>query len=256
MERFDSYMFISLGEVVIGSQIDPTSPKHSIFAYALSALLLFLGFQFKIIYSEMDPRFERGGCHAMERNRLSRFGFVMIQYPLNAAVVSLSFLFEEMIHIKVHEKDERELEGYMWRLAGSVGLVVLLQTALQLLHRGSGRKLRLVPKELRLVLRLVVAAFIVTMPITMKILAPNEFVLLLTGVHLLLVLLDLIGRVPRDRSQWNEGMTSHSGACPNQRFPYQHKHAATDHESRSSSNPLLINDSEGTKEDTPLLPPT
>jgi hypothetical protein len=39
----------------------------------------------------------------MERNRLSRFVFVIIQYPLNAAIVSLAQLFEEMIHIKIQE---------------------------------------------------------------------------------------------------------------------------------------------------------
>lgn len=99
----------------------------------------------------------------MERNRLSRFAFVILQYPLNAGIVSLAYLFEEMIHIKIQEvdslntlcflssdfiqknnfvvdlfqkKDERELEGYKWRLTGGVGIVVLMQTILQLLHQG------------------------------------------------------------------------------------------------------------------------
>jgi hypothetical protein len=34
------------------------------------------------------------------------------------------------------KKDERELEGYKWRLTLGVGVVVLMQTVLQLLHQG------------------------------------------------------------------------------------------------------------------------
>jgi hypothetical protein len=135
---------------------------------------------------------------------------------------------------------------------------------------GSGRNLRLVPKEIRLGVRVLIAIFIATMPVTMKDLSPNQFVLLLASVHLFLVILDFVGRLPRDKKQWNETSDyshHHGGACPHHRQRYrhqrnhtnEHKHIHTTDSSQDIS--LVINDSveseggEG-EEDTPLITST
>lgn len=124
--------------------------------------------------------------------------------------------------------------------------------------------MRLIPKEIRVALRLLFTIFVVTMPLTMKMLSPNEFVLLLAGTHLILVLVDLIGSLPRNRNKWGDLFKPHSsGACPSHRR-HQHKPSHNDiHHNHNhntdenySSSLLSINSIEESKDDTPLLPPT
>lgn len=185
VDRLAAFYVIILGEflynIVVG---DPTGVGLT-WAYLRAFFTLTIAFCLNWLYVSGDGSVE--AIHPIRRSAWTAFGFFLLHLPLSA-----SFVISGHICAAATSSEELE-EGQRWLLGGGLGVGLFCLWAYAMLFRTEGEDNLIMPKPLRVSMRLIVAAITIALPATHGVLNTTEFMGIVMAMFVFLTLWETIG---------------------------------------------------------------
>ncbi|WFD29912.1 hypothetical protein MSPP1_000926 [Malassezia sp. CBS 17886] len=159
MERTVQFVIVVVGEVIINSTYRASERTFGLSGeFGRAALSVVCAFMLIWMYYDADSC--RTFQHASRRNALTSLSFSLLHFPLTASLILGGAALSQLIKVAA------ESGGYLWYWSGSVSTALACIGALGALHRNLDlHGSTALPRWVRLLLRFVVAAVILFVPL-------------------------------------------------------------------------------------------
>lgn len=205
IDRMAAFFIIILGEFLYGviaggGSADPTGVGLTP-AYAKALFTLVVAFCLNWLYVSGDGSVQ--ATHPIRRSAWTAFAFFLLHLPLSASFLIGGHVCA--ISTRLHRFDD----GQRWLLGGGLGVGLFCLWVYGMLYRTHDEHLLLMPKGLRVGLRLVVAAMLVVLPATHAYLNATQFMAVVAALFALLTVWETAGGLLKGATffePWTDGV--------------------------------------------------
>lgn len=192
VDRMAGFFIIILGEFVYSIIVGDPAGIGLSKGYAKAVATLIIAFCLNWIYVTGDGSLQ--STHPIRRSAWTAFAFFLLHLPL-----SMSFLIGGHISAVSVNLDEFE-EGQRWLLSGGLGVGMFCLWVFGMLFRSDDDGQLLMPRWLRIGMRLIVAVVLIALPDTHEHLTTTEFVITVMALFALVTLWETAGGLLRGAS--------------------------------------------------------
>lgn len=190
VDRMAAFFIIILGEFVYSIIVGNPAGIGLTSGYAKAACTLIIAFSLNWIYASGDGSIQ--ATHPIRRSAWTAFGFFLLHLPLAA-----SFLIGGHV-AAVSVKMEQFEEGQRWLLGGGLGVGMFCLWVYAMLYRTDGDDGLIMPKPLRVGMRLIVAIILVTIPESHEHLSAEAFMFVVMGLFAFLLVWETVGGLTKN----------------------------------------------------------
>lgn len=202
VDRMAAFFIIILGEFLYSIIVGNPTGTGLTAGYVKAVCTLIVAFSLNWIYASGAGGAAAQVTHPIRRSAWTAFGFFLLHLPLAA-----SFLIGGHV-AAVSVKLEQFEPGQRWLLGGGLGVGTACLWGYGMLYRTEEEQgTVLLPKMLRVGMRLVVAVILVLMPVTEDHFTAEQFMLVVAGLFGFLLLWETVGGLSRDATvfePWDE----------------------------------------------------
>lgn len=204
VDRLAAFFIIILGEYVYSIISGDPAGIGLTAGYAKAVATLVIAFCLNWIYVTGDGSLQ--ATHPIRRSAWTAFGFFLLHLPL-----SMSFLIGG--HIAAVSVRVEELEdGQRWLLGGGLGVGMLCLWVYAMLFKTDDDGQLMMPRWLRVGMRLIVAIVLAVLPETHKTLNATQFVCTVMGIFLWVTLWETVGGLMKGAKIWESWEGRHPPA--------------------------------------------
>ncbi|KAM3449912.1 hypothetical protein MY3296_006522 [Beauveria thailandica] len=185
IDRMAAFFIIILGEFVYIVIVGNPAGIGLTPGYGKAVCTLVIAFCLNWIYVSGDGSLR--ATHPIRRSAWTAFGFFLLHLPMAAA-----FLIAGHVTALSVSVDEFE-EGQRWLLGVGLGIGLLCLWVYGMLYKAEERHDLILPKTLRVGMRLVIAVILMIIPVTHGHLNATQFVVLIMGLVAFLTIWETIG---------------------------------------------------------------
>lgn len=194
VDRLAAFFIIILGEYVYSIIAGDPAGIGLTAGYGKAVATLVIAFCLNWIYVTGDGSLQ--ATHPIRRSAWTAFAFFLLHLPL-----SMSFLIGG--HVAAVSVQVEELEdGQRWLLGGGLGVGMLCLWIYAMLYKTEDENKLIMPRWLRVGMRLVVAVILAVLPETHKELNATEFVCTVMGLFLLVTVWETVGGLLKGAKVW------------------------------------------------------
>lgn len=185
IDRMAAFFIIILGEFMYSVIVGDPAGIGLTAGYAKAVCTLIIAFCINWIYVSGDGSIQ--ATHPIRRSAWTAFGFFLLHLPLSASFLIGGHICA--ISTRLHEFEQ----GQRWLLGGGLGVGMLCLWIYAQLYRTDGEDRLILPKQLRVGMRLVVAVILAVLPETHDHLTTTEFMAVVMSLFAFLILWETIG---------------------------------------------------------------
>ncbi|KID64660.1 LtrA, partial [Metarhizium hybridum] len=185
IDRMAAFFIIILGEFMYSVIVGDPAGIGLTAGYAKAVCTLIIAFCINWIYVSGDGSIQ--ATHPIRRSAWTAFGFFLLPLPLSASFLIGGHICA--ISTRLHEFEQ----GQRWLLGGGLGVGMLCLWIYAQLYRTDGEDRLILPKQLRVGMRLVVAVILAVLPETHDHLTTTEFMAVVMSLFAFLILWETIG---------------------------------------------------------------
>ena len=189
IDRMAAFFIIVLGEFLY-SIVQNTTGTGVSPGYGKAVCTLVIAFSLNWLYVSGDGSLQ--ATHPIRRSAWTAFGFFLLHLPL-----AMSFLIGGHICAVSTSIDEFE-DGQRWLLGGGLGVGMLCLYLFGLLYRTDDGGDLLMPKHLRIGMRLVTAIILLVMPETHDHLNAVQFMVVVMSLFAFTLIWETVGGLTKD----------------------------------------------------------
>uniref|UniRef100_A0A8H7KFP7 Low temperature requirement protein A n=1 Tax=Bionectria ochroleuca TaxID=29856 RepID=A0A8H7KFP7_BIOOC len=185
VDRMAAFFIIILGEFVYSIIVGHKTGVGLTAGYAKAVCTLVVAFSLNWLYASGDGSVQ--ATHPIRRSAWTAFGFFLLHLPLSA-----SFLIGG--HIAAVSAGEEHLEeGQRWLLGGGLGVGMFCLWVYGMLYRVDEEERLVLPKWLRIAMRLVAAIVLIVLPQTHDHLDAEGLMFVVMGIFAFVLVWETIG---------------------------------------------------------------
>lgn len=185
-----AFFIIILGEFVYSVIVGNPAGTGLTPGYAKAIFTLIIAFSLNWIYVSGDGSMQ--ATHPIRRSAWTAFAFFLLHLPLTASFLIGGHLCAVSVGV-----DEFE-EGQMWLLGGGLGTGMFCLWVYGMLYRSGDDGCMVMPRYVRVGVRLVVAVVLVVMPETHGYLNTTELMGIVAGLFAFALVWETVGGLTKD----------------------------------------------------------
>ncbi|KAJ4159957.1 uncharacterized protein LMH87_007892 [Akanthomyces muscarius] len=186
IDRMAAFFIIILGEFVYIVIVGNPAGTGLTPGYAKAVCTLVIAFCLNWIYVSGDGSL--AGTHPIRRSPWTAFGFFLLHLPMAAAFLIAGHISAMSVALEEFE------EGQRWLLGAGLGIGVLCLWAYGMLYKADEvRHDLMLPKNLRIGMRLVIAVILMIIPVTHEHFSATQFMVIVMGLIAFLTIWETIG---------------------------------------------------------------
>ena len=185
VDRLAAFFIIILGEFVYSIIVGDPAGVGITKGYAKAVATLVIAFCLNWIYITGDGSVQ--ATHPIRRSAWTAFGFFLLHLPLSASFLIGGHICAISVHIEEFE------EGQRWLLGGGLGLGLFCLWVFGMLFKSNDDGQLIMPRWLRVGMRLVVAIALALLPKTHEHLTTTEFVMTVMALFAVVTLWETVG---------------------------------------------------------------
>ncbi|KAM4065746.1 bacterial low temperature requirement A protein (LtrA) domain-containing protein [Hirsutella rhossiliensis] len=202
IDRMAAFFIIILGEFVYSVIVGDPAGVGLTSGYVKAVFTLIIAFCLNWLYVSGDGSLE--ATHPIRRSVWTAFAFFSLHIPLSASLLIGGHV--GAISTKLHEFND----GERWLLGGGLGVGLFCLWIFGMLFRSEDENVLVMPKYVRIGMRLVVAIILVILSATVRHLNATEFMAVVMALFAFLTLWETVGGLMKG-AQLFEPWTSTSG---------------------------------------------
>lgn len=185
IDRMAAFFIIILGEFVYIVIVGNPAGTGLTPGYAKAVCTLVIAFCLNWIYVSGDGSLQP--THPIRRSAWTAFGFFLLHLPMAAAFLIAGHI--SAMSVKVEEFEQ----GQRWLLGAGLGIGMLCLWVYGMLYKAEERHELMLPKNLRIGMRLVVAIILMVIPVTHEHFNATQFMVIVMGLIAFLTIWETIG---------------------------------------------------------------
>lgn len=185
IDRMAAFFIIILGEFVYIVIVGNPAGIGLTSGYGKAVCTLVVAFCLNWLYVSGDGSLE--GTHPIRRSAWTAFGFFLLHLPLAAAFLIAGHMSAFSVSVEEFESGQR------WLLGGGLGVGMICLWVYAMLYKCGDESTLMMPKNLRIGMRLVVAIVLILLPETHDHLSATEFMGVITALFAFLVIWETVG---------------------------------------------------------------
>jgi low temperature requirement protein LtrA len=190
VDRMAAFFIIILGEFVYSVIVGNPTGTGLTSGYAKGVCTLIIAFSLNWIYASGDGSTQ--ATHPIRRSAWTAFGFFLLHLPMSA-----SFLIGGHV-CAISTKVAQFEDGQRWLLGGGLGVGMFCLWVYGMLYRVHGDEKLLLPKTLRVTMRLVVAIILAVLPETHDHLGAESFMFVVMSLFAFVLGWETVGGLERN----------------------------------------------------------
>ncbi|KAG5982078.1 hypothetical protein E4U55_002313 [Claviceps digitariae] len=185
IDRMAAFFIIILGEFVYSVIVGDPAGTGLTSGYGKAVCTLVIAFCINWIYVSGDGSLQ--ATHPIRRSAWTAFGFFLLHLPLAASFLIGGHICA--ISTRLHDFDP----GQRWLLGGGLGVGLLCLWIYGQLYRTEDQDCLILPKQLRIGMRLVIAIILVILPLTHHVLTASQFMVVIMFLFAVLTIWETVG---------------------------------------------------------------
>ncbi|KAM3510803.1 hypothetical protein MY11210_005524 [Beauveria gryllotalpidicola] len=206
IDRMAAFFIIILGEFVYIVIVGNPAGTGLTAGYGKAVCTLVIAFCLNWIYVSGDGSLH--ATHPIRRSPWTAFGFFLLHLPMASSFLIAGHICAMSVKVEQFE------EGQRWLLGAGLGIGLLCLWAYAMLYKAEERYELILPKTLRVGMRLVVAIILMIIPATHGHFNATQFVVLIMGLVAFLTIWETIGGLLRGATIFEPWSDIHPATGP------------------------------------------
>lgn len=202
VDRMAAFFIIILGEFVYSVIVGDPAGVGLTAGYAKAVCTLIIAFCINWLYVSGDGSLQ--ATHPIRRSAWTAFGFFLLHLPMSASFLIGGHICA--ISTKLHEFED----GQLWLLGGGLGVGLFCLWVYGMLYRTEDEPCLILPKPLRIGMRLVIGVILIILPKTHDALTTTEFMVIVMALFAFLTIWETIGGLLKGASVFEPWSDRHA----------------------------------------------
>jgi low temperature requirement protein LtrA len=190
VDRMAAFFIIILGEFVYSIIVGSPTGIGLTSGFGKAVCTLVIAFTLNWIYASGDGSAQ--AVHPIRRSAWTAFGFFLLHLPLSASFLIGGHIAATSVGLEYLE------EGHSWLLGGGLGVGLFCLWVYGMLYRTECEQVLLLPKWVRIGMRLLIAIILVILPTSHGHLKASGFMGIVAGLFAVLLVWETVGGLTRD----------------------------------------------------------
>ena len=190
IDRMAAFFIIILGEFVYSVVVGNPAGIGLTHGYGKAACTLIIAFSLNWMYVSGDGSLQ--ATHPIRRSAWTAFAFFLLHLPMSA-----SFLIGGHLCAVSVGTDQFE-NGQRWLLGGGLGVGICCLWVYGMLYRSEDEDRMLLPRFLRIGMRLVIGVVLIVLPETHEYLSTTQFMAVVAALFALTLVWETVGGLTKD----------------------------------------------------------